>query len=480
MYPWFAWSFAKRNSSRDPNGFIELFRRADCLFTLITERYARRGKDVPNHDGAAMIGRDTLLPALDRLEAGKTLRLSDYATTEEVGSRYFKNRLGGLGQYYLGTLQDLGLVRGEHRPWIQFTQERGEVLAKAVDEFVPADLFFRTLNEDAVTLARLDKLSNFAFSCIEESTREHEFLLNLFFNRDGKYELDGQQRKRSLGLLLSLILANAKAESGMVSANFAKNALYGQSLGDAGTWVVPESMTQTARFWQIYARNDLLSVAAQTIFFVALGVLRDADAVFLSADEFGRWISNHKELKSACQQVNRAGWSETVRQAVKSLPNMEDWNNDAHEIQLLGQLVEAYNAVEDEKTAFEAIALGIRLLASIAARSDVSPAGYDGLLPDELLSDYPINLESFDKFSSGLWQSLTLPELAGWLVSDWGISTHLRVALRKLRYNPRATFRVRPTERGLVVEPDIPPPCPYKSAFEAGRPSLARSWAGQE
>ena len=284
MYPWFAWSFAKRNSSRDPNGFIELFRRADCLFTLITERYARRGRDAPNHDGAAMIGRDTLLPALDRLEAGKTLRLSDYATTEEVGSRYFKNRLGGLGQYYLGTLQDLGLVRGEHRPWIQFTQERGEVLAKAVDEFVPADLFFRTLNEDAVTLARLDKLSNFAFSCIEESTREHEFLLNLFFNRDGKYELDGQQRKRSLGLLLSLILANAKAESGMVSANFAKNALYGQSLGDAGTWVVPESMTQTARFWQIYARNDLLSVAAQTIFFVALGVLRDADAVSNSQD----------------------------------------------------------------------------------------------------------------------------------------------------------------------------------------------------
>ena len=43
-------------------------------------------------------------------------------------------------------------------------------------------------------------------------------------------------------------------------------------------------------------------------------------------------------------------------------------------------------------------------------------------------------------------------------MNRWGIETHLSVALRKLRHNPQATFRVRPTEAGLRVVPEIPPP----------------------
>jgi hypothetical protein len=459
MYPWFAWSFDKRIKSEDPDEAIALFRRADCLFTLITERYARHAHETPGSDGAAMVGREKLLPALNRLEEGRSLRLSDYATEEEGGFRYFKNRLGGLGQYYLGTLQNLGILSGERRPWIMYTRERGEVLARAVDESVPGDLFFKTLSEDEITLRRLENLSDFAFSRIANSAAEHDYLLNLFFDRSRELGPDGRQRMLSLGLLLSLVKASAASKIGVVGAEFVRHAFYGHSLGLKKPWAIPKSMVQTATHWRTYVRNDLLSVAAQTIFFGALYVIRDCDQVFRSAEEFGQWIAKHPAMKKAAGRINGKSWRDAVAQARKALPAISDWRAGEHEIQIETTLFAAFNAIEDERTGLDAIAVGISLLASIEARRESDTAGYvHELLPAELLYHYPVNLESLRTFSNGRWQALTLPELAGWLVSEWGITTHLRVALRKLRNNPRATFRLRPSETGLFVEPEIPPP----------------------
>jgi hypothetical protein len=48
--------------------------------------------------GAAMVGRNQLLPALDRLQQGDMLQLTHY-TDKDSEHRYFKNRLGGLGRH---------------------------------------------------------------------------------------------------------------------------------------------------------------------------------------------------------------------------------------------------------------------------------------------------------------------------------------------------------------------------------------------
>ena len=40
FYPWLIWSFDQRYP-KDEMKFVEFFRRADCLFTLISERHAR-------------------------------------------------------------------------------------------------------------------------------------------------------------------------------------------------------------------------------------------------------------------------------------------------------------------------------------------------------------------------------------------------------------------------------------------------------
>ena len=96
FYPWVAWSLDKRFPTISEERYVELYRRADCLYTLIAAQESKISENV--RQAEAMIGRLRLLPALDRLTSGTPLRLSDYATQEESEERYFKNRMGGLGQ----------------------------------------------------------------------------------------------------------------------------------------------------------------------------------------------------------------------------------------------------------------------------------------------------------------------------------------------------------------------------------------------
>jgi len=125
FYPWFLWSFDRRHQAAEHDRFIELYRRADCLFTLIAERHARVNEGDSRVHGPAMVGRQKLTPAVTLLEAGQKVKLSTYAGLEDLGSRYFANPLGGLGQYYSGTLTHLQILDNTRGPWPNFTLEYG-------------------------------------------------------------------------------------------------------------------------------------------------------------------------------------------------------------------------------------------------------------------------------------------------------------------------------------------------------------------
>jgi len=69
LYPWLIWTFDQHFKTGSQKDFETFCRRADCLLTLVTERHARCAQEAGAHHGAAVIGRLTLLPALDRLRA---------------------------------------------------------------------------------------------------------------------------------------------------------------------------------------------------------------------------------------------------------------------------------------------------------------------------------------------------------------------------------------------------------------------------
>ena len=168
LYPWVLWSYEASGGKLDQESVIRAVRAADCLLTLIAERHAHKLAEHITGDSIGMIGRDTLVPALQRLETGDALRLSDYSGTAESERRYFKNKFGGLGQYYRGTLFDLQILNSAEGQVPGYTALRGAAIAKAVDAGVPGDLFWRTLNRDTISIKALDDL--YAFCPCQLST----------------------------------------------------------------------------------------------------------------------------------------------------------------------------------------------------------------------------------------------------------------------------------------------------------------------
>ncbi|MDC1288142.1 hypothetical protein N8198_09675, partial [Gammaproteobacteria bacterium] len=98
---------------------------------------------------------------MTNLSATGAIQLSSYATDDEVTDRYFKNKFGGLGQYYLGSLRDVLLLDGDGQSGIRFTKERGRPLAEALDATVDGDRFWDCIDKDFATLDDLRAMSAF-------------------------------------------------------------------------------------------------------------------------------------------------------------------------------------------------------------------------------------------------------------------------------------------------------------------------------
>ena len=455
FYPWLIWSFEQRYPLNDETRFVEFFRRADCLFTLISERHARiTDRDNERH-GVAMVGRVQLLQALDRLEAGEELNLSGY-TSQESTHRYFKNPMGGLGQYYAGTLADLKLMDSSTKPWIKYTKENGAPLAEQVNSSAPADRFWRVIESDDVKLDDLDALDAYCACKLKDSLGECLTLTDLYFDRNNSYEQEGIQRKRSLGLILNL--THSLADGHDLNVSIFRACIYSGTLPGQKHWEVPEPLQATLACWAIYQRNDLLSIACQTVLGTVLRELEPQNAAakiaYGSVESFAEAFSKGEFAAAVANTLDTDSFGHFLERLADAAPSIEHWESEDHEIQVAGKMMKSWARGDDTQTLVE---LSLTVLALSACRDDLSQSPYGGVaMPPEALTNYPINLASF-RSRVATWRTMTIPEVIADLMM-WCLNTHLRVALRKLHQTGRSTFHMRPSERGLEVVGEIPPP----------------------
>lgn len=464
FYPWLVWSYDQRYAKDDYGHFVERFRRADCLFTLIAEQHAQATGESNERHGGAMVGRTKLVPALASLKAGEPLRLSLYATTEETPQRYFMNRLGGLSQYYAGTLAELQLMESSGRSWSFYSSQYGAPLAQSVDASVPGERFWEVVENDSVTLDELDELSAFCACNIPGSLDERQQLTDIFFDAGNRYAEEGTQRRRSLALIQQL--AEALPNGRDLTEEVFRGCVYSGALPNREAWEIPDALRPTCAHWAVYVRNDLMSVAFQTILAICLQELQPQSAaqrrVFHSVEAFAGWFASSETVAGVLSDLGAGSFGDLVTSSRAHAPALTDWTNDAHEIQLDGQLIGGWQPGVDIGPL---LSQSLSLLAMLAARDDLGQQPYSGLaITPEALRDYPINLISFRSRSAD-WQTMSLEHVVADLVV-WCLDTHLRVALRKLRQSNRSTFHLRPSERGLeVVGDQIPPPSPTTPRF---------------
>lgn len=461
LYPWLVWSFDKRFPKANAEEFEQIFRRADCLLTLIAERHARVTDHNDERHGASMVGRNTLVNAVAQIKNGGSLRLSTFATREEIESRYFKNRLGGLGQYYAGTLEDLEILAPREGDWIRYSLGHGTKLAEALDVSVNGDAFFALVKKDKITADDLDALTEFCPCNLSKSRKEHDFLLDLFFDRTGEYGPTGQQRAKSLALLLLLADQLSEKSNQDLDTTTFRAAVYTGFLPGQKPWKVPSSLADTRQGWFLYQRNELLSVAVQGVFAVTLDLLQRAGIHPLNSAACARWLCGTDTASRVLKSYQKLTFGQIAAHSRKQLPPLSDWLKDKHEMQLARAILDGYRWVEREphiNNHAEMLQQSLQLLVSLIARDETERAPYQDLaFPPGFLEDHPINLNTLRHWAEGEWQYLTANEWLEWLCIHWGIDAHLRVALRKLRSDARPTFQVQPTETGLEVI-GVPPP----------------------
>ena len=265
FYPWFIRSLDRRYSDHSPEVYCRVLRRAECLYSLIAIRHARVVGDGNEWlHGAGMVGRFRLsrIP-----EGGEPIHLGEYAALEGP-NRYFKNRLGGLGQYYFGPLRDLRVV--DHAPGMErsvpgYDKVRGAVLAEAFGSGMAEDDFFRLLECEKIYWNDLDELSDFCPCALRTRGTERTHLLDLFFARSAEHQsVEATTRRRSLSLILDL-LSRCEAVEGYGLEDVFKASTYTSALPDGTTWDPHPSLAAPQRAWATYGRNELLSLALQAI-----------------------------------------------------------------------------------------------------------------------------------------------------------------------------------------------------------------------
>jgi hypothetical protein len=451
FYPWVVWAFERRYSARTIDEFRRVLRRAECLFALIAIRHVRAVGD-NNHGlhGQAMVGRDKLL----RIDEGaKGFSLDDYATLEGP-NRYFKNKLGGLGQYYFGPLRDLRVLdHHEGAGYPGYDEQRGRQLAEAFASAVPEDAFFRVLEQQTTTWEDLDELAAFCPCKLRENAAEHELLLDLFLARTEPFQGDGgTTRRASLGLILDLASQDAR-DPEYAFEGLLRGSAYTGALVDGSAWQVAKAHQRVLRGWGTYQRNELLSIGVQGLFAAVLRAIERDEARMIrqasdAADVAVRLLASlGADLKLSLDAL--------VARERDTLPALADWQNEGHELQR-GWRLQNLPLKDDaslEQIAQESVAI---LLALLARGVDEYPYG-DFELDPEYFDPREVHLLSLRHASRNEWVGLTVEDWIRWVAVQWGVARHLRVALRKLRGERRDTFRIRPLEGELrVVEAPEP------------------------
>jgi hypothetical protein len=458
FYPWLVWSLDRQGHKKYDDAFIERFRRADCLFCLIAQRHAHVANDgAPEDHAAAMVGSDTLSSVARTISRSDSARLSDYSLREGARARYFASRLGGLGQYYLGVLRELSILDGDAAQGIRYTRQVGQVIAEKMDAGVDGNLFAQIVQRDRFTGKDLDELVSFCPCQLVHNARERELLADLFFARGQFHSEEALPRQRTLQLVLDLAASLRDEEEGVSEWVF-KACVYTGALPSNKAWTIPGRLERNRERWAIYARNEIFSLALQGLFFAVLDAYEESALRFASSSEIVEWFVGQPEARKAMAELGaKRPFRDCLKASKAWLPPLARWDRSNHEVQLSEEVARLSHTDRSPENRQAVIAAALKTIVALCSRAPVKGSEYgDFVFEQDYFTYYPVNLRSLGSFAGGAWREMSVRDLLRWLLLNWGLETHLRVALRKLRGQSQSTFKVRPSDRGMEVTA-VPP-----------------------
>jgi hypothetical protein len=431
LYPWLLWVMDQEGI--DPEQRTLWFRKADCLLTLIALHHGQGHE----HSRAA-IGSTKLTEALRAARDAKgSICLSTWARADEVPERYFASSRGGFGQYYQGPLEELGVVARDARGGLTWSKTAGQQLGQLVDARTDRARFARCVAHDQVLVDDLLALDSLCLCRLTSGGAERDALLELLWSEGS--------RQQALGLLLSL--ARDLPDGCRLDVPTFRGATATGALPDGNSWELPGSLQHARRRWATYQRSEWLSVAVQGLFWATLwevGVQGRLPRVSAFGDKAVEVFSEHLGLDASLS------WEDAVSHVRATLPPEESWSDPDHEHQRALRIVRTSRSSQVAREA-------VQLILSLFARTPLEEAFAQVKVSLRQREEYPVHLVALAQRRAS-WSTLTIRQVLHDLVTTWGVLLHDRVALRKLRYQLKDTFQIRPTETGELVVEEIPEP----------------------
>lgn len=265
FYCWLLGEYSKRNGSTDPEEQKKFIRTAEYIIALSGQFYEGSNGSIPGSNYAKE----------EMHKKGNTIHNLNNGIFKPDGTTaktYWNYSWGAFGQYYLGSLRDIGIIseRGDKEKNYVRTNKggkdfiSGEELALSFDKNIPPDkkeLYFNCIEKGEISNEQLQELlPDFNLTKIPKGSEEQQLLTKLLIQKDKPLKLEEavvQYRKDTIFHLLKFAESAPKEFS---DRQFVYMAYDKKILEDA---TIQTSLTgwyyyQFNEFWQ-YANTAILN-----------------------------------------------------------------------------------------------------------------------------------------------------------------------------------------------------------------------------
>lgn len=211
FYTWLLDEYSKRIGSTNPKDQQQFIRRAEYIIALSSSFYEGDASNIP---GSLFASKQISKKSNHNLEEGT------FQSNGSTSDTYWQFPLGAFGQYYYGSLSDIGLVirRDQNKGiYVRTNSEgdefiSGELLAKAFDINIRKEakgIFFDSINKGVFSEDQLRSLlPDFNLTKVPFDTEEDSLLLKLLLQKDMPLLIDEESkahRRNTIKYLLKFI-----------------------------------------------------------------------------------------------------------------------------------------------------------------------------------------------------------------------------------------------------------------------------------
>jgi hypothetical protein len=273
FYCWLLDAYGRSDGSLDPGDQHRYIRRGELLVALVNQCLDTPSGEIPGTDYAANWLRDGT--------ADFDLEKGTYLPGGVTEGTYWKNPNGAFGQYYLGSMRDIGLIverpgsRGLYaRSPVSAGQVSGEELAAAFAANLPAadaEIFLTAVRTGRISRSRLEGLTGgFNFSKPPAGSLEAQLLRQVLVQPDEPAQgaLSPVFRRRTIHYLLDLA-ADGPAQIG--------RAFTLQAYREKGR--IPRGAEAALTGWYYYQLNEFWQFTCLAVLDAVLDRLDDLSPV---------------------------------------------------------------------------------------------------------------------------------------------------------------------------------------------------------